>query len=315
MLTTSKQATALPDKSVPAATSRPPRQNVAAGMVFALAGFALLSCGDGVIKSASGEWPGSAVAALRFTLGAFGLGLVLLVTEGPKGFRFPRPKVQLARGFFLAAATLAFFTSIFLMPLATATSIQFMAPLLTAVISGILYAEKLSRGRWIATLVAFVGVMIVLRPSFSDLGPAALLPLAAAFGMSGLMISNARAAGSGSVLLNQFLVAAVAAPLLVIAAVLGHVSGFAPLQIGWPSLQVVLVCATVAVSASFAHMLIYIATVRGSAAAVAPMVYIQIIVAIAIGVVFYRDYPDLVALAGTGIIIASGIYLLRDGRK
>ena len=45
------------------------------------------------------------------------------------------------------------------------------------------------------------------------------------------------------------------------------------------------------------------------------MVYVQIIVAIAIGVVFYRDYPDLVALAGTGVIIASGIYLLRDGRR
>ena len=51
------------------------------------------------------------------------------------------------------------------------------------------------------------------------------------------------------------------------------------------------------------------------AATVAPMVYVQIIVAIAIGVVFYRDYPDLVALAGTGVIIASGIYLLRDGRR
>lgn len=305
----------MPDNSVSVAVPDAPRPNVAAGMAFALAGFALLSCGDGLIKSASGQWPGSAVAALRFTLGAVGLGLLLLVREGPKGFRFPRPKVQLARGFFLAGATLTFFSSIFLMPLATATSIQFMAPLLTAVISGILFGERLSRGRWIATLVAFIGVMIVLRPSFADLGLAALLPLAAAFGMSGLMISNARAAGSGSVLLMQFLVAAMAAPMLVMAALIGHLSGYAPLQLSWPSPYVVFVCATVAISASVAHMLIYIATVRGSAAAVAPMVYVQIIVAIALGVLFYRDYPDLVALAGTGIIIASGIYLLRDGRK
>ena len=85
---------------------------------------------------------------------------------------------------------------------------------------------------------------------------AALLPLAAAFGMSGLMISNARAAGSGSVLLMQFLVAADAAPLLVLYAVLGHLSGVPSLQIEWPSAYVVAVCATVAVSASFSHMFV-----------------------------------------------------------
>lgn len=284
-------------------------------MAYALAGFALLSCGDGVIKSISGEWPGTAVAALRFTLGALGLGAYVLLKEGVQGFRFPRPRVQIARGFFLAGATVTFFTSIFLMPLATAVSIQFMAPLLTAVISAILYKEKLSLGRWVATLAAFCGVVIVLRPSFTDLGLVALLPLAAAFGMSGLMMANARAAGTGSVLLMQFLVAAMATPFLILAAVVGHFSGYAPLQVGWPSLHVVAVCAFIAVSASFAHMLIYAATVRGSAAAVAPMVYVQILVAIAIGAVFYSDYPDLVALMGTAIIIASGIYLLRDGRK
>lgn len=283
-------------------------------MAFALGGFALLSCGDGVIKSLGGEWPGTAVAALRFALGALGLGLILLLTEGPKGFRLPRPRVQLARGVFLAAATVTFFTSIFLMPLATAVSIQFMAPLLTALISAVLYGEKLSPGRWVATLAAFVGVVIVLRPSFADLGWVSVLPLAAAFGMSGLMMSNARAAGSGSVLLMQFLVAALATPFLIAAAAIGHMSGYAALQIGWPSMNVVAICALIAVSASLAHMLIYAATLRGSAATVAPMVYVQILVAIVIGVVFYQDYPDLVAMAGTAIIIASGIYLLRDGQ-
>lgn len=303
------------DDTAAAASGPPLRPNVAAGMAYALAGFALLSCGDGLIKSASGLWPGSAVAALRFTMGALGLGVVLLLAEGPSGFRLPKPAVQLARGFFLALATLTFFTSIFLMPLATAVSIQFTAPLLTAVISAILYRERLGVGRWVATLVAFVGVIIVLRPSFADLGWFAALPLVAALGMSGLIMTNARAAGSGGVLLMQFLVAAFAAPFLIVAAVVGHFAGYPPLQVGWPSGHVIAVCAIVAVSATFAHLLIYLATVRGSAAAVAPMVYVQILVAIGIGVVFYQDYPDLVAMAGTGVIIASGIYLLRDGSR
>lgn len=291
-----------------------PQPNVAAGMLYALAGFACLSCGDGLIKSMSGEWPGTAVAALRYTFGALGLGLILLIKEGPQGFRMPLPKVQLARGIFVSIATITFFSSIFVMPLATATSIQFLAPLLTAIISAILLGEKLSRGRWIATVLAFIGVMIVLRPSFADLGLTAILPLLAALGMSGMMMANARAAGSGSVLLMQFLIAAVAAPILIVAATLGHLSGYAPLAVGWPGWHVITICAIVAVTASFSHMMIYTATVRSSAATVAPMVYVQILVAIGIGVVFYNDYPDLVALAGTGLIIASGLFLLRQSR-
>lgn len=289
--------------------------NMAAGMLYALAGFACLSCGDGLIKSLGSEWPGTAVAALRYTLGALGLGVILLIREGPKGFRMPLPRVQLARGIFVSIATISFFSSIFLMPLATATSIQFIAPLLTAVISALAFGEKLSPSRWVATLLAFVGVMIVLRPSFADLGVTALLPLLAAFGMSGMMIANGRAAGSGSVLLMQFLIAVMAAPILIVAAFIGDASGYPPLAVSWPSWHVILICTTVAVSASFSHMLIYVATVRSSAATVAPMVYVQILVAIGIGVVFYQDYPDLVALAGTGLIIVSGLFLLRQGRR
>ena len=284
-------------------------------MLYALAGFGCLSVGDGLIKSlGGGEWPGTAVSALRYTLGAIGLGVILLIAEGPQGFRLPLPKVQLARAFFVAIATLAFFSSIFLMPLATATSIQFIAPLLTAVISAVLYGEKLSRGRWLATLLAFIGVMIVLRPSFSDLGWAAVLPLVAALGMSGLMMANARVAGSGSVLLMQFLIAALASPMLIAAATIGHMSGYRALHIAWPDWYTIAICAVVAVTASFSHMLIYVATVRSSAATVAPMVYVQILVAIGIGVVFYSDYPDLVALGGTALIIASGLYLWRQSR-
>jgi hypothetical protein len=55
-----------------------------------LGGFALLSCGDAVIKSIAGAWPGSAVAALRYTIGATGLGILLLVKEGKSGFALPR---------------------------------------------------------------------------------------------------------------------------------------------------------------------------------------------------------------------------------
>jgi len=291
-----------------------PATDIAGGMALALAGFALLSVGDGIIKSLAGTWPGTAVAALRYAFGAIGLGVLLYWREGRAGFRMPLPKVQLVRGICVAGATLAFFSSIFLMPLASATAIQFVNPMLTGIISAVLLSERVGRARWIATLVAFAGVLVVLRPKFEQLGWAALLPLVAAVGLSGMMIANRRVAGAGSVLLMQFLIAAIAAPILILAAAVGHWSGIAVLHVGPPDLRVIGLCALVAATASTSHMLVYLATTRASAAIVAPMVYVQLLVAILIGMAFYGDYPDAVALGGAALIICSGLYLWRQGR-
>jgi drug/metabolite transporter (DMT)-like permease len=289
--------------------------DVRAAWLFGLAGFALLAAGDSVIKSMAGEWPGTAVAALRFALGAAGLGLLLLWRAGRSGFGMARPLFQVARGAALALASLLFFLAIFAMPLAEATAIQFANPMLTALLSAALLGERVSRRAWGAILLAFVGVLIVLRPNMELLGLAALLPLGAALGMAALMILNRHTAGDVSPLAAQFYVAAFATPLLLAAAVAGHVSGAAALVIGWPDASVIARCAAVAVSASFAHALIYQATVRASAAAIAPTTYVQIIVATLVGIVWFGDWPDAAALAGTGLIIAAGLWLWRSGRR
>ena len=139
-------------------------------LLLGLSGFALLAAGDSVIKTIAGEWPGPATAALRFALGALGLGAALAWREGRRGFVVPRPWLQVARGAALATATLCFFSAIFVMPLADATAIQFASPMLTALVSWLMLGERATRKALIATLIAFVGVIIVLRPNIADLG-------------------------------------------------------------------------------------------------------------------------------------------------
>lgn len=291
---------------------RPESADRRSGLLTALAGFALLSAGDGLIKSIDGAWPGTAVAALRYFFGAAGLGALLWLSEGRAGFRLTRGWAHLGRGVAVAVATITFFMAIFLMPLAEATAIQFTNPMLTALLSAMLLGERASRTAIAATLVAFAGVLVVLRPNVAALGWAAVLPLIAAFGMAVLMILNRRVAGSGSVLAMQFWVAAFACPVLIVATALGHVSGIGWLAVDRPDAAIVLRCALVAVSASVAHLLIYLATTRASAAVIAPAVYIQLIVAIAIGVAFYGDIPDLISLGGSAIIVAAGLWLWRN---
>lgn len=282
------------------------------GFLFALSGFGLLSIGDAVIKSMAGEWPGTAVAALRFCIGAIGLAVILWMREGSAGFKLPLPKFQLLRGVGLAVSSLCFFSAIYLMPLAEAVAIQFTCPMMTALISAAFLGERTSKTTWMASAVAFGGVVLILRPNLAILGWAAFLPLAAAFTMALLMIGNRAVVGTGSALLMQFLMAAICAPLLLMATAIGHFSGAASLQVNMPDWSIIARCALVAVTASISHGLVYQATMRTSAAQIAPAVFIQILIAIALGVIFFGDLPDLPSVIGSAIIILAGILLWRS---
>lgn len=291
------------------------RDSDSSGILFALAGFALLSTGDAIIKTMAGQWSPLAVAALRFTFGAAGLSGLLLRSQGAAAFRPSHPWLQLARGFCLSAATLLFFTAIFIMPLAEATALVFIAPILTALLSGPLLKEKVRPATFIASAIAFVGVLVVLRPNFLALGFAALLPLASALFMSLLVIANRASAGQGSALSMQVFVALTAAPILTVAALIGDASGVGRFAIGWPPLGVVLRCALVAVTASTAHYLVYLGTTRANAATIAPTTYVQLLVASTLGWWWFGDTPDGMTLVGAAIIIGAGLYLWRDNRR
>ncbi len=284
------------------------------GLLYALCGFALLSIGDAVIKSIAGAWPGTAVAALRYSIGAIGLGALLFLKEGRQGFAMPMPKVQLLRGFSVAMATICFFSSIFLMPLADATAIGFTSPMITAIFSAIFLHERINATKWVAIFVAFGGVLMIMRPNVMELGWVALLPLAAAMSMAFMIIGNRAVAGTGSPLLMQFLVASLAVPFVLCAAIIGHFSGVEALHVGVPDWTIIARCTLVAITASFAHWLIYMATTRASAAEIAPMTYVQLLIAVGLGILLFGDWPDLTSLAGAGIIVASGLILWRGSR-
>lgn len=271
----------------------------------------MLSVGDAVVKSMAGQWPGLAIAALRYVIGSSGLAMALLVAEGPASFAFPRFRFQVLRGCAVATASVAFFTSLSLMPLATATAILFTAPMLTALLAALILREPLRRETWLASLVAFAGVLIVLRPNVGTLGLAAVLPLVAATGNALMVIGNRAVAGRGSALAMQFTGAAIAMPVLVSAALLGSASGFRPLALHWPSAAIVAKCAFIACSATSAHALIYLGTTRAGAALVAPMTYVQLLVASLLGWVIFHEAPDAFTLLGAAVIVGSGLYLWR----
>ena len=283
------------------------------GLAYAVAGFACLSVGDAVVKSMAGDWPAPAVAALRFSIGAVGLSILLLRSEGPSAFRPVKLWLQMARGLCLALASVFFFSAIYIMPLAEAMAIAFLSPVLTQIFAGMLLGEKVRPVVWAVSAVALIGVAIVLRPNLALLGWGAFLPLISAVFFSLLMVANRASAGQGSALSAQVFVAGFCAPILIVAALAANLSGVPELAFGWPSWDVVARCAVVAVTASTAHWLAYIGTSKAGAAQVAPAIYVQMLVAIAMGWWWFGDVPDGWTLVGATLIIAAGLYLWRTG--
>lgn len=284
-------------------------QNSRKALLLALAGFMLLSVGDVVVKTMAGQWPGSAIAALRYAFGAMGLVAIVAWTLGRDGFRVPRPGLQIARGAAVAAATLGFFLGVHVMPLADATAIVFTSPLLTVLLSAVFLKERIPRATGAAIALAFAGVLIVLRPNLAALGLAALLPLGAALAMAVLMILNRRAAGSATAMPLQMVLAVSATPMLIAATVAGDLSGDPLLAVTMPDWTVVARCAVVAVTATTGHWLIFRATELASAATISPMTYSQLIVAASAGMLIFGDIPDAVSVGGMVLIVAGGLWL------
>jgi drug/metabolite transporter (DMT)-like permease len=281
-------------------------------VLIALAGFGIFSLGDGFTKSTAGLWPGTAVAALRFSMGAVGLSLILLLREGVAGFAMPRPLVHIARGAAMAVSTACFFMAVQVMPLATATTIGFTAPLMTAVLSALFLRERVPLRIWMTIGVALAGVALVLRPSLSGMGWHPVLPLGAALAMAILMMLNRVAADSTPDLLSQVLVAALASPILIGFALIFHLLGGPTFHIGPLSWAVIWRAGTVAAIATAGHWLIYRATRGASAARIAPANYVQLPIAITVGWIVFGDWPDWLDIAGIVLITTAGTMLFRS---
>lgn len=292
-------------------------QSDRAGLLFALAGFCMLSIGDAIIKGMAQMWPPTAMAATRYVLAAIGLSAVLAAREGSLAviWRMPRAPLQWLRGGSVAVATIAMFTALWLMPLSDATTISFMQPMITAVLAMMFLGERLRLSALLAIVVAFFGVLIVLRPNFAEIGLAALLPLMVALAMAVLMIANRASAGAAGALAMQAYIANCASALLVLATIVGHLSGIERFEMHWPQWHVFARCGVIAITASIAHWLIYMGTQRAGAATVAPMTYGQLLAASMLGWLFFGEVPDAMALVGAAIIIGSGLWLWHLGRR
>lgn len=288
--------------------------NDRAGLLYALAGFCTLSIGDAIVKGMAGEWPAPAMAATRYVTGTILLALLLARHEGAAALRLPRDPLHWVRGVAISISAVGMFLAVWIMPLAEATTIAFTQPMITAVLAVVLLRERSRSSTWIATLVAFAGVFLVLRPNFSSAGWGVLFPLMCAGGMAVTIIANRKVTGRASVLAMQYYMSITAMLFLLIATSAAHLTGIESFRLHWPDWTVVARCVFIGFTATLAQWLIFMGTVRAGAGTVAPMTYGQLLTAVTLGAIFFGDWPDPMALAGAAVIIGAGLFLWWRGR-
>lgn len=253
------------------------------------------------IKSVRGEVP---VGVILWSQYAFQLVLLSLVLARhiPRMVTAPLLGLQIIRAVTLMLAICGFFIAVGLMQLADAITIGFVAPLMITALSVILLKEKVSRGHWIAIVVGFLGVLIVVQPGTGLFNWTALVPLGAAVCVAiyqTLTRPIGQVVDSTTILFNATLIGLVVSSLAL------------PFFWQTPSLESALFLMAAACLGAMAHFCLIKAYQWAPASVVAPFAYIELIYASALGFAVFGDIPDLATISGGVIIAASGLYLIR----
>ena len=125
----------------------------------------------------SANYPVAGLIWARYAVNLLVMLALLWPRMGGKLFRTTRPGLQLVRGLLLVASTLCFYLALRYLPLAEAAAISFVGPVLTTILAGWLLHERASGSQWIAILLGFAGVLIIIRPGGGLFTPAAVFPL------------------------------------------------------------------------------------------------------------------------------------------
>jgi drug/metabolite transporter (DMT)-like permease len=186
-------------------------------------------------------------------------------------------------------------------------SILFATPLLVAALSIPILGESIGPRRWAAIIVGFLGIMIITRPGFGNMHPAALLTVLgtvcyAVYSISTRILSTTDS--SGTTLFYSSLFGAV-----VMTAIL-------PFVWSWPvgPLQIA-VMVIMGTCGALGHYLLILAHRLAPASILAPFIYTQIVWMVLSGYLVFGDLPTHWTLIGGAVVIASGLYLLYRERK
>jgi drug/metabolite transporter (DMT)-like permease len=256
---------------------------------------------------ASAKWLGQAMNPLQIVFARYVGSMVLVLMlfnpwTRPGVLRTRRPWLQWGRSLLLLGSTALNFVALLYLQLAETISIMFATPLIVALASGPLLGEWPGPRRLAAIGVGFIGVLVVTRPGFGSMHPAALLVVLGCICYAFYALATRVLSGHDS-----------SETTMIYSGAAGTLATIPLLPWIWQTptsgLQWLLMLA-VGVFGGLGHWLLILAHRLAPATVLAPFIYSQIVWMLLLGWLVFDQIPDRWTFVGAGIVIASGLYLL-----
>ena len=256
------------------------------------------------------KWLSQDLASGQVIWGRYFFHAILIValfpTRTPGLLASQRKDLQVFRSALMFGATVCAFIALRHIPLSQVIAIGFVGPLLVVGLASVFLGEAVNRRQWCAVGVGFFGVLVILRPGVGTMHWASLLPLMMATCYAVYQIMTRRVRG-------------LAPPLttLMYSALVGTfvTSIWAPFV--WQSPDALQWTAMIAsgLFGGAGHLAIIKAYESAPVSVAGPFVYSELVWAIAVGWILFHELPDVWTVVGAGVLIGTGLYLLRESRR
>lgn len=267
-------------------------------MSLSMAGFIV---NDAVMKVVLAELPlGQSV----FIRGLFATGLIATLAAAQGVLTAHIARADRPRLFLRTAAevgmTLCYLTALSLMPLANATAILQAMPLMVTLAAVLVLGERVGWRRWLAILAGFAGVLLIVRPGPAGFSGGAVFALVA---LAFLVVRDVLTRLFDASLPSTFVAMITAGTITVVAGIMTAAAPWVPMTL----VQLGLLAGTAVLV--LVGYLFGIMTMRvGDVAFVAPFRYTMLLWAMIVGYLAFGDVPDVLTLAGAGIVVAAGLF-------
>lgn len=279
------------------------RQNNVAAIALIVAAMALFAVSDMLVKLSTASIGSGQILLMLFMAGMIVFAILTRCAGHPllsKAFFHPAVIIRNAGE---VIGSLAFVTSLSLVPISVASAILQATPLAVTMGAALFLKEPVGWRRWTAVLAGFAGVLVIVRPGLDGFDTNVLLTVLAAAALA--MRDVATRAVPANIASQQLSVYAYASMILPSLALMQMQGGWQPV-----AAPVGLFVACAAGVGVVAYYTLIVATRIGEMPTIAPFRYSRLVFALIIGLFVFAERPDALMLTGSAIVVGTGLYAL-----
>ncbi len=276
--------------------------NPLAGALWMILSCAILSLLAGIGRHLAGA--GMHPFEIVFFRLLFALAFMLpwLMARGVGVLKTERIKLDAVRACISMGAMTSWFYAISLVPIGEVTALSFLAPLFTTVGAALVLGETVRRRRWTATLVGFMGALVIIRPGLTHLDPGHWMALGSAvfMGVSALVVKSLTNTESPSTVV--FYANMIMTPIALVPALFVW---------QWPGGALWPYVIAMGPIAAVGHITLTRAFAAADASMIAPFDFARLPFAVLIGYLAFGELIDGWTWVGAGIIFCASVYIMR----